>query len=342
LGWSATAERTLSSAFWVATEHRDHRTAAEAATELTSVVGLSRGRPQQGLEWSRLARSARGQVSADRPETAAWLAATGTVLRAAGRLDAAADHLDRAIGQCEAPESADDLACATAMITQGLVRESQRHNDEARALFNGARRIHQKVLGPLHPQVARDLTDLARVEQADGRHDDALAEQQRVLALHEANRSGPVLVAGAHNDIARTLRQLGRYDEARTYLERALTQLELLRASSRSHQKAEGQRIGPVLAELGKLALLQGDLRESSAHFRRGVALVAEANGPDHPSQSPFELGLGEVALRRGQLEAARVHYRRARNLAAGTGDPDVTLAAAEAGLAAVTAASRR
>lgn len=211
LGWKATAERTLTEAYWLAHDHEEAGVAGQAATELVRVVG--RHWPDRALSWSE-------RVDEDaRPVT--WWTNTGQVLGRLGRARDAVAHLSEAVDRCNPARAQQALECARASHGLGRALDAAGHAQGARAHLDEARRIHQRRLGPSHPMVADDLAALGEHDRREGDHHAALAELRRALVLRSSSGEG-LGVAQAHLALATTLRSMGREEEAHSHLGRAL------------------------------------------------------------------------------------------------------------------------
>ncbi|MCA9707583.1 MAG: tetratricopeptide repeat protein [Myxococcales bacterium] len=82
----------------------------------------------------------------------------------------------------------------------------------------------------------------------------------------------------------------------------------------------------------------RGRLDEARRSYRRALAIVEAAEGPDDPELMTYVLGLGDTALGQGQLDDAMAYYRRAASIAesASTAEAEVVLPLALMGMAAI------
>ena len=79
------------------------------------------------------------------------------------------------------------------------------------------------------------------------------------------------------------------------------------------------------------LIALGRELDVAEGYLRRGMALFAEAHGPDHPALSRTFLGLGEYFLARGEPGDSVEAMQRALTLAGPRGCAEVQLGLARA-----------
>jgi len=121
-----------------------------------------------------------------------------------------------------------------------------------------------------------------------------LREAQVALAFH-LGAGDPSLALIARN-AADCLRQLGRFDAARTEL---LPSLERYRELGRDADVAESLRA------FGELERDAGNLAAALAHFEEGRECFSLAFSSSHPALSKFDRWIGDVHERMGEFEAA-------------------------------------
>ena len=163
-----------------------------------------------------------------------------------------------------------------------------------------------REFGPEHPQTARALTDLARIEL-----------QQRDIELVEAQvRRAVDIQQRAPNadplDAARTLAVLGGYHQARgdnaaaaPYFERALELREQLLGSNHPLTVDAMDYLAKTLVETGRLP-------EAEALSRRVLAAHELRVGPEHADTASALTALGEVLAKKGEHAQAEPLIRRA------------------------------
>ena len=122
---------------------------------------------------------------------------------------------------------------------------------------------------------ARLLHDLAYYRRCAGQLEQAKLAMEACLALKEAkdaSYSGKNSLAGSYGDYGQLLSQLGSYQDALWYSDRALLLVQqLLDEGDCSVVKQQGM----LLVEKGKVLLLLGRLEEAKALFLEGSRLVA-------------------------------------------------------------------
>jgi tetratricopeptide (TPR) repeat protein len=176
---------------------------------------------------------------------------------------------------------------------------------EARKILERVIAIREKVLGPVHPDTASGLNDLARLLHNLREYDAARPLCERSLAIRER-------VLGAdHPDTATSLKGLAsllynlrEYDAARPLYERSLAIRE--RVLGPDHPDTAGSLNG-LASLLNKL----GEYEAVRPLYERSLAIYEKVLGPNHPLTAR---GLNDLALMlhyQGEYEAARPLYER-------------------------------
>ena len=156
--------------------------------------------------------------------------------------------------------------------------ESGLNRAEAEQLLKRTLDIREKVQGPEHPDVARNLNNLALLYEGEGRYPAAEPIMKRALAIGEKslgpNNPG---IAGLLTNLAQLYGLQGRYDEAETLDKRALTIDETV--ASPDQQLA----ISFDLERLATLYLNEGRYAEAEPLYKRSLAIRQKALGPNNP-----------------------------------------------------------
>lgn len=321
LGWHATAERSLTEAFWVATDADDPVTAGHAATELVQVVGIARARPQAALRWSQRALDAQHGT-----RSVQWLRRVAAVHQAQGNAAQATTMLQEASSaarpSCRASTVREQLLCAD--VTVELGRAMVAHGDvrRGRDTLDRARTIHQRLVGPQHPQVAADLLALGRADRVIGAHAESVAELAQAAALRSAALGVDLSVAEAQRELAETLTVWGHTDRARVALRAALVTMNAVANDTDwTATVTDVESEVALLVKLGRLDLAERQLVSAAAQFRKGANLLRERVSDQHPAMADLQVGLGDVARLTGDVEEARTRYNDARRIELSTGN---------------------
>jgi class 3 adenylate cyclase/tetratricopeptide (TPR) repeat protein len=193
----------------------------------------------------------------------------------------------------------------------------------AELLLKRALAIHEKTLGPDHPDVARSINSLAGVYYVQGHYEEAERLYRRALEVREKTL-GPDHpdVSESLNDLGLLYRNQGRYDEAQSLLARALAICE--RALGPDHPN-----VAVCLDNLGIVNRDQGRFNETETLNARAVAILEKALGPHHPHVAYGLSNLGYVYGQQGRFDEAEALNTRAlaiREKALGVEHPDVAI----------------
>jgi CHAT domain-containing protein/Tfp pilus assembly protein PilF len=187
-----------------------------------------------------------------------------------------------------------------------VLYKTQGRYAEAEPLYKRALAIHEKALGPDHPDVANSLGNLALLYQEEDRYADAEPLFKRALAIQE-EALGPDHpgVAGALNNLAGLYEDEGRYADAEPLYKRALE----------IKQKALGPAHPDVALALNNLAVLyddEGRYADAEPLYKRAIAIREKVLGPDHPDVAASLSNLAVVYRKQGRYADAEPLYKRA------------------------------
>jgi tetratricopeptide (TPR) repeat protein len=132
----------------------------------------------------------------------------------------------------------------------------------------------------------------------------------------------PEIEAAVRNTMGIAYHQLGRYEDAKAQLTRALS----LRRS------VHGDRHPDVTATLLRLATTltaKGELAAGDSLYRQSLRLSQEVSGPLDPDVADALIGLATVLIQTGELEAAEDAVREALEIRARTATDSLALAQA-------------
>lgn len=311
------AEENLEEAQWKGASVKHDAIAAAAASALVHLVGRQRGDHEDGLGWSRHAEAAIKRIGARGSMEARLRHDVGVIRGESGDLGHAATDLLRAIELYQSvPASELDQIDATRAL--GDVRLRQGKLDEAHTAFEEARTRSANALGEGHPDVALAEFGLARVLDARGKHDDALATMRAGLEAARAVYPGtdPALVPMfealarshvAHGDHPGAVRQMQSI-------------LELQRARLGDHP-----RVAQVLHEIGSTLEASGADDDARDHHVQALRMWERTRGKDHPDLAFALTSLGLLDVRTGDANTAVDRLERALKLRGGRGlDPNL------------------
>lgn len=204
-----------------------------------------------------------------------------------------AAELDLALAHAAGGEG--DLALARdAALDAALVGESTRHD----------------------VVVAQAWTALVEVEDAAGRHVDAVEHAPKALGALERLGARPGLEASLRNALGIALDNLGRYDDAQASLRRAL---ELRTARFGDGHPA----LTPILTNLGNLARNRRRYAEALALHQEALSIDQAALGDEHPAMGRHHHNVARLLLLTGDDESAQAHYEEALRIKTATWGPE-------------------
>jgi tetratricopeptide (TPR) repeat protein len=324
----------------------DDDTLIGAWTQRGRMIGYELTHRDEGLAYLDAADALAARAQSPALQRAAIRQTAGLIFTRAQNLADGRAALEEAVRLYEQARGGDHPSVATALSALATVCEREGDLKTARKHAERARAILATALGPNQPEVAEVVTSLAGISWAERDLPRALAAYREAGELARAiGDEHGVAAAGSYaGDI---LRQLGRSDEARAELERALAFFErttglddgvaistLTSLAKATPDPAEARRrfedvlarriatLGPdhtyvadTNNDLGNLARNGGDFAAATGYYERALAIYEKALGPDHPRVSVALSNLGEVALLRERFDDALRVCTRARTI---------------------------
>jgi CHAT domain-containing protein/Tfp pilus assembly protein PilF len=254
-----------------------------------------------------------------------------------------------------AENSSDPYTRALALLEAGRYAEGRRAAQEAL-------RLHERLSGPEHPNVATTLNLLGVIEDRQGHYAEAEASYRRAVSIQE-NALGPndLDTAKFLSNLGAVVNARGQPAEAERLLSRALAIKEAAlgpndTSVADSLDKLAGiyrnlvrdaeaetlerralaireQALGPdhlditfSLFRIGAGYRYRGRYAEAEPLLRRALAIEEEALGPDHPRVGGTLEQLGLTLVEQGRFSDAEPMLRRASAIserAAGSNSPD-------------------
>jgi tetratricopeptide (TPR) repeat protein len=206
------------------------------------------------------------------------------------------------------PEQAEDQELAELLQKAADWLRLQAQYAPAQSLYERALRIQERVLGPIHPNVAAVLNRLAAVLDERGEPQQAVPLYERALRISE-QALGP-----EHPDLAYPLHNLAsfyfeqqKYQQAEPLYQRALHLFE----------QALGPEHSMVAHPLNGLADLyaeQGKYRQAEPLYERALR-ICEAKGAEHPHVALILDGLAKLYTRQEKHVKAKELHERALHI---------------------------
>jgi tetratricopeptide (TPR) repeat protein len=269
------AERTLRDAVSRAEMARDHGTRAHALIELVYVVGTAQARYDEAKAFAAEARAVLELIGADRLMVAHLDANLGTAAKAAGELEVAREHHERALATWLEVYGEAHPTTARSLTNLGTTLSAMDRWEDAVGYQRRALASFEDVLGPDHPLVASAVGNLGNTYsrwRPVARHDEAVPLQRRAVAIREKNAGpdSPQLAPSLFN-LAMALCGSGRHDEALGHFRRGL---EL-----KTREKgAEHESLVEWWLRIGVCELTAGRPEQASPSLDRALALLDDGS----------------------------------------------------------------
>ena len=213
---------------------------------------------------------------------------------------------------------------ATALVWQGLLLKATNRLSEAERLYRRALAIDEKSLGPDHPNLGGDVSNLSALLQATNRLSEAEPLMRRVIAIEEKSLGlDHPYVAAALNNLALLLEATNRLSEAEPLLRRAL-------AIDEKSLGPDHPSVGRDLINLAELLRATNCLSDAEPLMRRALAINDKSFEPDHPDVAAALNNLAALLQATNRHSEAEPLYRRALAIeekSFGPDHPDVAAA---------------
>ncbi|WP_291991823.1 tetratricopeptide repeat protein [Candidatus Accumulibacter sp. ACC003] len=200
------------------------------------------------------------------------------------------------------------IAAPTARLMNqaGLLLLNKALHAEAEPLMRRALAIDEQSLGAEHPDVARDLNNLAQLLQATNRLADAEPLMRRALAIDEQSFGAEhPNVARDLNNLAHLLQDTNRFADAEPLMRRALAIDEQSFGAEHPHVARDVNNLAALLHATKRLA-------EAEPLMRRALAIDEESFGVEHPDVAIDLNNLAQLLKTTKRLAEAEPLMRRA------------------------------
>ncbi|HWB73947.1 MAG TPA: serine/threonine-protein kinase [Nannocystaceae bacterium] len=198
--------------------------------------------------------------------------------------------------------SRDGLREAIAKSQAAVIHAQSGRYDEAIRGMEEVLALREAVLGPVHPDVAITLHNLATMRMMLDDRPAAKAAYERAIAIR-VDTLGPDHpdLADSVDGLGVVVLELGDPNAAREYLDRALA--IRVAAFGPDHRK-----VAISLSSLGNAQEQSGDLRGAAESYERALAIFTRTNDPD---AATAYMNLGSARLAMGEVAAARALFER-------------------------------
>jgi tetratricopeptide (TPR) repeat protein len=149
--------------------------------------------------------------------------------------------------------------------------------DNAEPLLRKALKIHEQYYGPDHPNISRNLYNLAHLLKSTNRLNEAEPLMHRALKIIEQNNENDISdLTIILDSLAQLLQETNRLNEAESLIRRALSINERKFGS-------EHPNVVKNLNSLGLLLQATNRMPEAEMHLRRALKLSEQVLGMEHP-----------------------------------------------------------
>ena len=218
----------------------------------------------------------------------------------------------------------DKLVTAWADQMAGEMAFADKDRDKAVTAFTSALDAFTELKN--EPGMAACRLNLGRLLFAKGEPADALKHQQEALT-HFEKSSRSAEAAAAQNDLASSLKALGRVDEAKAAWGKALA---AIRAATPKQPAVELR----ILGELAACFEATGAADQARQHLTAAVALAADLK--DATEEARLHNALGTLSHKQGNLDEAGKQYETALKLFGETKNTEAAEAATRNNLGAL------
>ena len=269
-------------------------------------IAFAQGKLDEAEKLYRDALEQRRRAVGDRhPEVARAMVNVGNAQLRAGRYRDAQESYRGALERLEAIHGRDATVIAGAIFSLGHSYYYLGQLDQAESAYRRTIALREAVMGPSHISLAGAINNLGQVRQEQGALDDALALLRRALDIKRAALGDHASVAASEHNVGVVLTRLGRFAEAREWLERGRDRR--LRLLGDQH----GDLAESWLA-LGELELALGRPARAREPLGRAIRVADRALGEAHPTEASALAALGECDLAEGVPERALERFRAA------------------------------
>ena len=301
MGHFEAAEESLRAGLLAAQRVGDDDSVRDAASALASTIGIRLERHDEGLMWIQLARATVPRLGASSQwRLAAILTTEGSIRNDRGELREGLELLQQARSLALEHERA--LTAANVLGEIAIVRHSLGEYEEAVQTTRKAMREREALLGPDHPQVAKDAHNLGAMLTNLRRPSEARPLLERGLKKR-IETFGP-----DHVDVASSLLALGLLDAVEAKHDVAI---EKLTRVLEIHERELGPHHARTAMALNALARAYDGKGDNAAvlPLRERSLAIAQHRDPEHSRTYLAHASLGTTLVALGRADEARSHF---------------------------------
>ncbi|HWB73324.1 MAG TPA: serine/threonine-protein kinase [Nannocystaceae bacterium] len=331
LGRYGEAEPALERAVHFAQAAGDDDTAVGAMADLVKVVGHDLLRLEDGRAWERHAEATLPRFEGRPALVAALRNSEGLLRLAAGEPDAAIERFGDALAITDA-SGADPLRMASALNNYANALAAAGRYGEARSALERAIGLLEETLGPNHPAIAGDLSNLGFIADRQG----DLAAARKYL-----ERGVAIAAAGAgedHPGLHEATNNLAVFYYSAGELESAAQLFDRTRMLAEKNLGRDHPGLAKVIGNQALCAKELGDLDRAMELYAQALTLQERALGPEHIDLALTLNNRGSALRELGRFAEARASYEQAlsiREAKLGKDHPDLATTIDNLGLLA-------
>ncbi|HTR56419.1 MAG TPA: serine/threonine-protein kinase [Kofleriaceae bacterium] len=355
-------------AAWAAVRAHQDQIVARSAMSSASVAAASNRLPEARI-WSAFARAEVSRIGVDHDLEQHALEVEGFVAVHGNDLKTAIEDYERALAEAVGAHGRDSAALWTSEELYAATLSTAGRYADALPHFERALELHERSVGPDHPDIALILTSVGVCYAWTGQTAKARDAYARALAIREKvwGKNSPMLVITLNNQ-ADSMKLAGDAAGALPIIERArqiaggtlgpahpsthlaeTTYAEILTALKRyddarkvfddliaTEDKVKSSILPTTQASRAELALAEHDWPNAAANAAKAVATFEASGGKMNGELWGPLVTLGEAQIELGQSAAARESLERAIAIGTATKVKDDALASARAALARI------
>jgi len=291
-------------AWWAAERGRDDALRVELASQLAFFVGYTEANAQAGQQWGQHAQAVLDRLGGDDALQADLLMRLGAVAAREGRFTEVKELNERALALNDRARGPHHPKRTSILTNLGNAYTDLGQRQRGRELLEEALSLHERLLGVGHPGGLIIRMNLASVLNYLKDFQGAQRHLEVVLAQAPGTYGQEhIIVGGAHEGLAFSLYEQGRYDEALEQGAKALAVLE--KAGGPKHPD-----LAHVLCDLGRVHLKQRRADTALKYLERALAL----GNPSRSLAGSIRFSLAQALREQGQgLERARALAKQAQ-----------------------------
>lgn len=188
--------------------------------------------------------------------------------------------------------------------------------EAAKAAFESARDLRERLLGDGHPDLATTLKELGGIAREQGSSEEAERLYLAGLGIYEE------MLGDEHPETANMLNSLAVFYRGLGNDELALRYAMRARDGARKAYGSRHPTVGMMTSNVGSMQRMLGDLGSAERSASDGLAIITAALGDEHQLAAVAANALAGVYHDQGRLNEAEQHYVKALKIFEVTAGP--------------------